>query len=182
VDFRVCNPFLFGDFLRTNKPDCCGFNGFYFCNLNFYWHIKQKEKILFLHESSSNEKLYCLSNSPQLVELLLEKDKKYNQFLKGLYQKNFFKDLERINVTKIASALGFKPTLITKWIAQICDDIYELNIEEPDLFKSLGIRHDCYLHNNDNHTALSIWLPQTSREYERFEFYFLKVKLGTNSL
>ena len=143
--------------------------------------MKSKEKILFLHESSTKEKLYCLSSNQKWSELLIGKGKNYEQFLQRICQKNFFKDLESNSVTKIGAILGFKPAHITKWIAQIYDDIYELTIEEPNLFKSSEIRHDCYFHNYDNHARLSIWLPQTPRECERFELDFLKAKLGTYS-
>jgi hypothetical protein len=61
------------------------------------------------------------------------------------------------------------------------EDIYELNDNEPELFRSPGIRHDIYFRSYDNRMFFTIWLPHTPNLYHRFQFNFVRASVGTDS-
>ena len=142
--------------------------------------MRRQQRKLILHYATTLEKLYCLSNSQVWAKLLLGKDKKYNQFLEDMCRNEFFKNEEKVSVKKIATDLGFNYAHITKWIAQIYEDIFELNSEEPELFQTPGIKHDCYFKYYDSYAYFTLWLPQIPKEFEEFDFHFVKAKVGIN--
>jgi len=74
--------------------------------------------------------------------------------------------------------LGYKRELVTKWLGEIYQDVFDLNFDRPDLFKDEGLRHELYLKSNHGSATLSVWLKSTPRLYERLDIYFVKAKLG----
>lgn len=83
-----------------------------------------------------------------------------------------------MTIKTLAESLGYKRELITKWLGQIYQDIFELNFDHPELFKGDGIKHELYLKSNHGSAALTVWLRSTPRLYERLDIYFVKAKLG----
>lgn len=139
---------------------------------------KQRKPIL--HKPSTLETFYCLQHERSWLKLLLEKDNVYNPFLDKILTEGFYENNdERTTIKKIASSAGFKTDKVTTWIAQIYENILNLNWDEPDLFKTDGIHHELYFKYYDSKATLNLWLPQSPKLFERFTFHFIKAKMGT---
>ncbi len=142
--------------------------------------MRRQQRKRIPHNETTLGKLNCLYNNQVWVKLLLGKDKKYDEFLEKMCQNDFFKNEERVSIKKISTDSGFNYEHVIKWIAQIYNDIYELNSEEFHLFKSAGIKHKCYFRYIDNHAYFTVWLPQSPKEFEEFDFHFVSAKVGTH--
>lgn len=121
-----------------------------------------KEHIQFIHSPSTKEIFYCISSNPKWVKLLIGKQKEYEPFLINLVQKDFYKDLtERPSIKSISVYLKYPSFKVTKWLGQAYSDIFELNSEKPELFKTDGIKHNLYFRHYDSGAFLTIWLKST---------------------
>ena len=140
---------------------------------------KKREPILY--NPSTHERLYCIGSHPKWTQLLLGRNKKYDNFLQKLSECNFYNDVEgKSSIKQIAADLNFKTSDVTKWIADIYEDLYSLNETEPELFQSLGIKHELHFRHYDDRGFFTLWLPQTPKEFESFNFFFIKAKVGTS--
>lgn len=142
--------------------------------------MNRKKNELFLHKASTLEKLSCISHYSSWVKLLLGNRKKYSDFIHKMVDRNFYRLEDDVrSIKNIAEELGFKSTDVTKWISEIYCDILKLNEDEPHLFQTPGIKHSCFFRHYDNTAAFTLWLPQSPKKYEQFNFYFLKAQTGT---
>lgn len=142
---------------------------------------RYKERKKRLHKSDTKEYFLSITSVPKWCEILLANvEKPYNEFIHFLISKNFYHDInERILIKNIAADSGFETTKISKWLPQIYEDIIEFNNNKPELFKTEGIRHEISCSNFDNYIYFTIWLVNTPRVYENFEFNFVRSKVGT---
>lgn len=143
--------------------------------------LKERRKII--HEPSTKEIFICLKNAPKFSELLLKNSpvKPYTEFLKWLCENGYNLDFEqRITIKKIASDFKGETSKVTKWIKEIYEEIFELNSEKPELFRSEGIQVYLIMHRYDSSGYFFTSLPVLPREYESFDFPFIKAKLGTD--
>ena len=82
----------------------------------------------------------------------------------------------------VAIKAKMKPDLVTKWLGRIYDDIFELNYEQPELFKGNGVRHKLHFRYTHGTAAwLKLWLKATPRIHETFHCYFVKAKVRVES-
>ena len=82
---------------------------------------RTKERPKLIYQANTLEYLYCLGDMPKWSELLYEQTngKPYNDFLKWILSKNYFKDNQKISIKKIAELSGFPSVKITKWLREI---------------------------------------------------------------
>ncbi|RYY52458.1 MAG: hypothetical protein EOO09_21365 [Chitinophagaceae bacterium] len=132
-----------------------------------------------LHKASSAEILYCLGGSMDWASKLLQSAHVYNDFLRSLLEKQFYRPGPNTSLKFIAQDLHYDIPKITRWIRQIYEDIFLLNEQHPEVFKNEGIEHFCRFSNYDNHRCFSIWLTHTPRIYETLDLWFVKAELGT---
>jgi hypothetical protein len=134
-----------------------------------------------IHKPATKEIFFSLSSMPQWSKILLgQKENTYTAFLKWLIDKNYLIGEKDISIKNIAKAFGADTPKITKWLAQIYEDLLVLNEEQPELFKREGTRHELHFRYYDSYAFITIWLQSTPRIHERFSFYFLKARLGSN--
>ena len=141
---------------------------------------KEREKIL--HQPSTLEIFYCLSDMPQWSKILGDHTdaKSYKNFLDWLIQINFKKESEqRTTIKGLASEFNADSVKVTKWIHLIYEDLLELNYDQPHLFQQEGIPVTLYLNHYDDSCTFHLSLPAVPRLYESFRFFFIKAKVGT---
>jgi hypothetical protein len=87
---------------------------------------------------------------------------------------------KRITVVRLAKEFNKPSGKIKQWIAQIYEDVFDLNESSPHLFQKEGIKVSMYFKNNDNFTGFNISVQCIPREGERLSCYFVKAKVGTD--
>ena len=135
-----------------------------------------------VYKPSTHDILVCLSEAPNWAGKLIGSGKEYDGFLQLLLSHNFFMNGEqRTTIKKVATHANEHPSLVTKWLNRIYDDIFDLNYEQPELFKTRGVRHRLHFRYTYGAAAwLKIWLEATPRIHETFHCYFVKAKVGTD--
>ena len=142
---------------------------------------RSKEKPTLIHQATTLEYLYCLSDMPKWSQVLCDQKngKAYNEFLKWILQQNFFKSDEKISVKKISELSGYPTVKISKWLREIYESILELNELQPQLFSfSDNVSVELYFRYFDSYCSIKTSLPVVPRLHESFEFFFIKAKLG----
>ena len=147
----------------------------------------RKKRVPHIYKPSTHNIFFCLSSAKKWCQLLLTRSegKTYEPFLKFLVEKDFFESersdrFERFTIKSLAQHSNYKPADVTKWISNIYDDIFELNMENENLFQTDGVKHNLYFqYLYDNTASWIIWLKQTPRQYEKVCFDFVKAKVGT---
>ncbi|RYE56996.1 MAG: hypothetical protein EOP48_06785 [Sphingobacteriales bacterium] len=142
----------------------------------------KKKPSIDLHKPSTHDVLVCLSDAPVWASKLLGQNKVYDCFLQNLLQHNFFMvDGERTTIKKISVQTEIKPDLVNKWLRKIYDDIFDLNYEQPELFRKSGVKHKLHFRYTFGEAAwLNVWLEATPAVHETFHCYFVKAKVGTD--
>ena len=75
--------------------------------------------------------------------------------------------------------LKYRTSDVTKWLGKIYEDLFELNIENENLFQDEGIKHNLFFrYRYDNTAAFTMWLKQTPRKYETIRFPLVNAKVG----
>lgn len=139
--------------------------------------MKAKREIK--HETNYKELFLCLQHGKHWLPLLVCNGKDYNKLVEVLLDKGFYDDSkERLTMKFLSTKTGFKPTQIAKWLGQIYDDLLELNANSPEKFKREGVKYDLFFINYDSTAFWTEWLLCTPRIFERFNFYFIKAKVG----
>ncbi|MDP4286235.1 MAG: hypothetical protein Q8891_17635 [Bacteroidota bacterium] len=142
---------------------------------------RTKERRKIDHTPSTPEILICLNCMPLYKRILADHraGKLYSDFLKWLIEKDLYKVLEeKITIKKIAADFKNDTARVTKWIREICDDIFELNYEKPELFQKSGTKVDVDFRNYDDYCTFYTSLPVVPREFEKVSFPFVKAKVG----
>jgi hypothetical protein len=142
---------------------------------------RQKERVEIHHQPSTIETFLCIASMPKWAKLLIDADptKPYIEMLQGLIEKKFYTDRnEKLTIKKIGSDLKIDTAKVTKWLALIYQDIFDVNETKPELFCDKGIPVTLYLHHFDDSAAFKISVPALPREFEMFRFYFAKAKMG----
>ncbi len=86
------------------------------------------------------------------------------------------------SIKGISLSVGEKTATVAKWIPLIYNDLYNLNVESPLLFKEPGIRYDLYFHSTFYTSAYFTLLLNTHLNlYDHFPFGFIDAKIGTSS-
>ncbi len=141
--------------------------------------IKQKPRLV--HQATTLEYLYCLGDMLIWSQVLYDHNnaKSYNDFLKWILQRNYFKDEEKISIKKISELSDYPSVKISKWLREIYEDIFELNEVEPQLFYSKGnVQVEFHFKYFDSYTSFKTSLQVLPRQYETFDFFFVKAKMG----
>ena len=83
----------------------------------------------------------------------------------------------------MSNKFGIPTSKVTKWIADIHEDILILTKDKPEMFRKegKGLKHTLHFKYYDSHTAPTYWLNTSPRENERLSSYFLNTKLGISS-
>lgn len=145
---------------------------------------RTKERPKFIHQATTLEYLYCLGDMPKWSQVLLDHNngKSYNDFLKLILEKQYFKDDEKRSIKKIAELSGYPSAKISKWLREIYEDIFTVNEAEPQLFYQVGtIEVEFYFKYYDSYCCFKTMLPALPRLYESFDFFFVKAKMGMSS-
>ena len=145
---------------------------------------RTKERPKLIHQATTLEYLYCLGDMSKWSKLLYEQDngKPYNDFLQWILSKDYFKNDEKISIKRISELSGYPSAKISKWLREIYEDIFELNETKPQLFRLDGDNKvEFYFRYNDNYCLFKISLPTLPREYETFDFFFVKAKMGIST-
>ena len=144
--------------------------------------IKEKPKLV--HQATTLEYLYCLSDMPKWSQVLCDQNngKSYNDFLKWILQQQFFTTDEKISIKKISEQSGYPSAKISKWLREIYEDIFELNELQPQLFCLAGnVEVEFYFKYFDSYCSFKTSLPALPRLHESFDFFFVKAKMDTSS-
>lgn len=141
--------------------------------------IKDRKKIIY--QADTKEYFMSIAAMPKWCKILIENiDKPYNSFVQFLLEKNFYNEREeRLILKNIAAESGVDISKVTKWLKQIYEDIIELNSEKPELFKTEGVQHILYCRRHDSSISISVWLLNTPRLFETFEFDFANARTGS---
>jgi hypothetical protein len=143
-----------------------------------------KERPKFIHQATTLEYLYCLSDMSIWSQVLFDQNngKRYNDFLKWILENQHLKGDEKRSIKKIAEQSGYPSAKISKWLREIYDGIFELNEEQPQLFYLAGnIKVEFYLKYFDSHCSFITSLPAVPRMHESIDFFFVKAKMGISS-
>jgi hypothetical protein len=142
--------------------------------------VRTGNKIKHIHKPSTKEIFHSLSCMPSWSRILLEhKTAPYSEFLNWILEKNFLEHERHLVIKNIAKDFGGADTTkITKWISAIYNDILDLNDEQPELFRTEGIRHYLDFQYFDSYGYATVWLLTTPRRHERFSFPFFNAKVG----
>lgn len=144
--------------------------------------INEKPKIVY--RATTLEYLYCLADMPKWSQVLLEQNsiKAYDKFLNLILEKQYFKDVEKISIKKIAELSGYPSIKISKWLREIYNDILELNELKPQLFCFSGdVQVQFQFKYFDNYGSFTTSLAVTPRIYETVDFFFIKAEIGSSS-
>lgn len=142
---------------------------------------RSKEKLKLIHQATTLEYLYCLSDMPKWSQVLYDQNngKSYNDFLKWILQQKFFKSDEKISVKKISELSGYPTAKISKWLRGIYESILELNELQSQLFSfSDNVNVELFFRYFDSYCTIKTSLPVVPRLHESFDFIFIKAKLG----
>jgi hypothetical protein len=124
------------------------------------------------YKAHNPEILRSIFNQPQWLNLLFYKDKPYEKLLTHFLFLSKLMDEEKqtdTSIKGISFAVGEKTATVAKWIPMIYNDIYNLNVESPELFKAPGIRYDLYFHSTFYTSAFfTLWLNKPLSLYDRF--------------
>lgn len=140
-----------------------------------------KEKKRLIHQATTLEYLHCLGNMQKWSQVLYDHKsaKSYNDFLKWILQRNYFKDEEKISIKKISELSNYPTTKINKWLREIYEDIFQLNDDNPELFYLKGhVQVELHFKYFDSTCSFKISLPVLPRQYETVDFFFIKAKIG----
>jgi hypothetical protein len=124
--------------------------------------------------------LRSLSSEPQWIILLQGRNKPYDRILSDLhhlFQKMNTDEKYDFSVSGISKAINISTSDLSKWSRQLYDDIFELNLAEPELFKTEGKKFDLNFEAFTEHADLTLWLNFTPRKDEIFKFDFLNARL-----
>ncbi len=131
------------------------------------------------YKAKTKEILYSFIEEKAWCKLLLDKGKDYDSFLRMIVERNdnYFENVKTIK--DISLIVGFPANIVTKWIREIYDDLLDLNMDNPSLFKSSGIQHDLIFNSFGGKAYFTVWLPQSPKVGDRFMFHFIKAAVGT---
>lgn len=135
----------------------------------------------FLHVPNTKDYLRSLGSMLRWSNILYEHTQEpYKEFLQGLIQKEFYRDVtERIILKDVAKSFNIDVQKASKWLKKMYDDLTELNYEHPDLFKTARTRHDLSYQYFDSYGSCTIFLEQTPAMYDTFIFPFAHAAVGT---
>jgi hypothetical protein len=145
--------------------------------------MKYKKRDPIVHIPTTQEIFHCLSRAIEWCRNLRQVagDKPYRDFLDWLITREMFpKGPDKITVVKLAKDSKASSRNIKLWVAQIYDDIFELNETSPELFQKDGIKVSMYFKNFDSFAGLDISVTCIPREHEQVSFPFVKAKVGTD--
>lgn len=141
--------------------------------------MKTKENEKFVYKAKTKEILNCFIEEKIWCKLLLNHGKDYDSFLSQIIADDYiFLDGAK-SIKDISVSFGLPANKVTKWIKDIYDDLIDLNMDHPLLFKSNGIQHDLIFSFLDSKAYFTVWLPQSPKIGERFMFHFIKASIGT---
>lgn len=145
---------------------------------------RTKERRKIIHQPSTPEIFDCISCMPTYSKLLLDQypNKPYSVFLHGLIDINFYNDRnEKITIKRIAADFNTDAVKVTKWLKEIYEQLFELNRDKPELFRTNGVKVYLIFQNYDSYCYIYTSLPVLPREFETIRFPFVKAKVGTDS-
>jgi len=145
--------------------------------------MKYKKHDPIVHTPTTQEIFCCLSSATEWCRILskVSDDKPYHAFLTWLIDREFYgSDSKRITVVKLTKDFNKPSGKIKLWIAQIYDDIFELNEASPHLFQKDGLKVSMYFKNFDSFTGLDVSVQCVPRKHEQVNFPFVKAKVGTD--
>lgn len=126
--------------------------------------------------------LNALVNEYQWLNLLTDSGKPYDTLLRLIVDDSNREMYTGFGaIKKVSQILNESQSKITKWILSAYNDLFELNYENPELFK-LGEGHRYYMHFKvDYHASadFTIYLSNPLSYGEAFEWQFIKAKVGT---
>lgn len=125
--------------------------------------------------------IHCLRHEPQWMRLLLPSEKPYVKLIDHLLstQSKYEEDnnsAPRETVVGFARELNEKSALVNKWLREIYDDILELNIEHPELFKKTGeiiCRFEYYSKIYQTGFSFSLGVQSVPQIGDYFELFFV---------
>lgn len=145
---------------------------------------RQKNRPKFIHQPSTHDIFLSLSTMPSYSKILLEntEGKPYVNLLKGLLDVDFYSSInEKTTIKKISTDFSTDAAKVTKWIAQVYEDILTLNTERPELFQKEGHKVTLIFRFYDNSCMFYTGMNAIPREFERLSFYFVNAKVGSSS-
>jgi hypothetical protein len=137
------------------------------------------------YKAHNPEIVRSIFNQPQWLNLLLNNNKPYEKLLSHFLLLSKLKEQEKqtdTSIKGISTAISEKTATVAKWIPLIYNDLYNLNLENPEHFKRPGIRHDLFFHSTYYTTAyFTLWLNTPLHLYDHFSFDFIYAKIGSSS-
>jgi hypothetical protein len=134
------------------------------------------------HKASTRDYLISLAYFPNFIKLLDTNNKSYKALADWLVTNGKFirnDEIKLPTIKEISSLLGIDQTKLTKYFKLIYDDIFELNLSQPHLFKREG-QILCYMSFTyfEQCCTFSIGMDAVPRIGEHLEFFFIRAKLG----
>jgi len=147
--------------------------------------MKSQKRQEYKHEPKSKEYLIALTNSINYCELVNTEDKSYKKLLKWIidYGKHPEKDSDiSLPDLKVISKVAEVPySSIAKQLKDIYNDIYDLSDTNPDRFAKENQKVYALAFNYLGcYGFFNMGLAETPREGERFNFSFIKPKVGSD--
>jgi hypothetical protein len=135
------------------------------------------------HKPGTKDILYSLKSEYQWLDLLKQKGKPYESLI-NIVQKEGQKGEEdyspRPSIKMIAEEINQTSAKVSKWLTQMYHDLFELNYESTELFKSPGTRYELHFRSNfyEQTSFFTLWLDRTLQVKDRFEWSFMNAELG----
>lgn len=93
-------------------------------------------------EIRNPERIDALLSEYQWMKLLKNRGHKYEMLLDYMIDLGEYESMDEANqeskrreVTKISKTLGISPQIVSRWLHEIYNDIWELNYDTPKLFQ-----------------------------------------------
>jgi len=142
----------------------------------------KRKKIVYEHNASTRDYLITLAYFPNFTKLINPVNKPYEKLLHWLLEKEVFLKDENLSLPtmkELTQELNISSAKISKYLKMIYDDILELNINEPHLFKKEGqIQCGLSFKYRGLYQFFSIGMDTMPRIGEHVDFLFIKIKLG----
>lgn len=138
-----------------------------------------------IHKPITKEVLYSLQSEYQWLDLLKNRQKPYNKLI-DIVQKEAKRNDEdyspRPSIKQIADLVGETSAKVTRWLNQMYFDLWELNLDSPELFKTGEKLYHLYIKSTyTNQTAsFYLWLDKPLNHGDKFNWYFTKGLLGVD--
>ncbi|SDT52276.1 hypothetical protein SAMN05216490_3865 [Mucilaginibacter mallensis] len=137
------------------------------------------------HKPGTKDILHSLEGEYQWLDLLKDKNKPYESLINIVQregQKSEDDTSPNPSIKMIAEEINQSSAKVSQWLAQMYHDLFDLDYQSPELFKSPGTRYELHFRSNfyEQSSFFTLWLDRTLQVKDRFEWSFMNAELGAS--